>query len=163
MEVHSIKLSVRPPSFSGSDFATKADLLTTYNRVTPTMRNNFFNPMGYIYCLYASHDGNPRYIGKTFDDPSYRLKQHVTAALQKSPGPLYEWVRETWRRGAEVRSYTLQEDIIPKELDNFERYWMRQFFGLFNVAANVKPVQRDTKIGAQVRVSLQQQCSEQDD
>ena len=90
----------------------------------------------YIYCLYSTEDGVPRYVGRAADKVSYRFKQHVTAALEKAPGPLYDWMREVWRSDFDVLVHTLQEGIIPKDETLFEQYWIDQFPALLNVAGN---------------------------
>jgi hypothetical protein len=60
----------------------------------------------YIYCLYLTEDGEPRYIGQTSDKVNYRLKRHVTAALDHEAGPLYEWILNVSRRDFDVAVYT---------------------------------------------------------
>jgi hypothetical protein len=110
----------------------------------------------YIYCLYSTEDGEPRYVGRASDKVSFRFKQHITAALEKQPGALYDWIRDVWRRGFDIAVHTLQEGIVPKDLDMFERYWMDQFSDLLNVAGNNRPSQ-DTAVGSQVRAALKAQ------
>ncbi len=56
--------------------------------------------------------------------------------MDKEPGELYEWIRNTWRNGYDVSFHTLQEGIVPKDLDMFERYWIAQFTNLLNVVSN---------------------------
>lgn len=90
----------------------------------------------YVYCLYSTEDGVPRYVGRTDDKVSYRFKQHITAALEKEPGALYDWVRDVWRRGHDIGVFTLQEGIMPKDHAMFEQYWIDQFAGLLNVVGN---------------------------
>lgn len=90
----------------------------------------------YIYCLYSTEDGVPRYVGRAADKVSYRFKQHVTAALEKEPGTLYDWMRDVWRSDFDVLVHTLQEGIIPKDEALFEQYWIDQFSRLLNVAGN---------------------------
>lgn len=90
----------------------------------------------YVYCLYSSEDGVPRYVGRADDKVSYRFKQHITAALEMEPGPVYDWIRDVWRRGHDVGVFTLQEDVIPKDRAMFEQYWIDQFAGLLNVVGN---------------------------
>jgi hypothetical protein len=109
--------------------------------------------MSYIYCLYSTEDGEPRYIGKTADKVSYRFRQHITAALEKEPGALYDWIQEVWRRGHDVMFHTLQEEIIPKDEDMFEQYWVAQFAKLLNVIGNSRPTD-DTQLGKQVTAAL---------
>lgn len=90
----------------------------------------------YVYCLYSTEDGVPRYVGRADDRVSYRFKQHVTAALEKEPGALYDWMRDVWRSEFDVGIFTLQEGIIPKDHAMFEQYWIDQFAGLLNIAGN---------------------------
>jgi hypothetical protein len=90
----------------------------------------------YIYCLYSTEDGMPRYVGRAAEKVSYRFKQHVTAALEKAPGVLYDWMREVWRSDFDVLVHTLQEGIIPKDEALFEQYWIDQFPTLLNVVGN---------------------------
>jgi hypothetical protein len=92
--------------------------------------------VGYIYCLYSTEDGIPRYVGRANDKVSYRFKKHVTAALDKEPGPVYDWMRDVWRRGHDVAAYMLQQRIVPKDAEMFELYWIDQFSELVNVAGN---------------------------
>jgi len=90
----------------------------------------------YVYCLYSTEDGVPRYVGRGADKVSYRFKQHVTAALEKEPGPLYDWMRDVWRSDFDVLVHTLQEGIIPKDEAMFEQYWIDQFSTVLNVTGN---------------------------
>lgn len=104
---------------------------------------------GYVYCLYSTEDGVPRYVGRADDKVSYRFKQHVTAALEKESSPLYDWIRDVWRRGYDVGVFTLQEGIIPKDRDMFELYWIEQFSGLLNVSGN-RPSKANSAVALQV-------------
>lgn len=90
----------------------------------------------YVYCLYSTEDGVPRYVGRADDKVSYRFKQHVTLALEKEPGAVYDWMRDVWRKDFDVGVYTLQEGIVPKDHAMFEQYWIDQFAGLLNVVGN---------------------------
>jgi hypothetical protein len=110
----------------------------------------------YIYCLYSTEDGVPRYVGRAGDKVSYRFNQHVTAALEKEPGLLYDWIRDVWRTGHDVAVHTLQEKIVPNDVDMFEQYWIDQFANLLNVVGNRKLI-KDTPIGLQVRAALKAQ------
>jgi hypothetical protein len=60
----------------------------------------------------------------------------VAAALEKESGPLYDWMRDVYRRDHDVLCHTLQEAITPMDLDLFERYWIGQFSGLLNSIGN---------------------------
>jgi hypothetical protein len=110
----------------------------------------------YIYCLYSTEDGVPRYVGKVDDKVSYRFKEHVTAALEQEPGALYVWMREVWSSEYDVAVFTLQEGIIPKDHAMFEQYWIGQFAGLLNVAGN-KPAQQHSAVAKQVIAAIQDQ------
>lgn len=89
----------------------------------------------YIYSLYSTEDGVPRYIECTGDRVSYRFKQHVAAALDQAPGPLYAWMHAVWRGGFDVEFYTLQEGVARVDEAMFEQYWIDQFTDLLNVGA----------------------------
>lgn len=110
----------------------------------------------YIYCLYSTGDGVPRYVGKVDDKVSYRFKEHVTAALEQEPGALYDWMRDVWRSEFDVAVFTLQEGIIPKDHAMFEQYWIGQFAGLLNVVGN-KPAQQHSAVAKQVIAAIQDQ------
>jgi hypothetical protein len=90
----------------------------------------------YVYCLYSTKDGVPRHIGRADDRVSYRFKQHITAALEKEPGHLYDWIRDVWRQGHDVGVFTLQEGVSPQDYDMFENYWTSQFAALLNNAGD---------------------------
>lgn len=104
----------------------------------------------FVYCLYSTEDGQPRYVGRTTDKVSYRYRQHVTAALEKEPGQLYDWMRDVWRAGYDVNVFTLQEQIVPADLPMFEQYWIGQFPGLLNVHGNGKGCKPGGKVAQQV-------------
>jgi hypothetical protein len=106
----------------------------------------------FVYCLFSTEDGHPRYVGQTGDSVDRRLKQHVVAALDKKPGALCDWMRDVWRRGYEIEVYTLQKDIMPKDVLNFEKYWTAQFNGLLN--SGLAPDAIDTPLGAELRAAL---------
>jgi hypothetical protein len=110
----------------------------------------------YVYCLYSTEDGIPRYVGKAADKVSYRFKQHVTAALEKEPGALYDWMRDVWRSEFDVAVHTLQEGIIPKDENMFERYWIEQFSNLLNVAGN-RATKEPSSVAQQVIAALRAQ------
>ena len=89
--------------------------------------------MGEIYCLYSPQDGRPRYVGQTGSQSRARFNQHVTQALRKEPGSLYDWMRGLYAAGSDPDYHVLQEDIIPADLDFYERYWIAQFDNLLNI------------------------------
>lgn len=107
----------------------------------------------YVYCLYSTEDGVPRYVGRASDRVSYRFKQHVAAALEKEPGALYDWMRDVYRRSYDVLCYTLQEGIAPMDLDLFEGYWIRQFAGLLNTVGT-KSDTEDSEVAKRIRAYL---------
>ena len=106
--------------------------------------------MGEIYCLYATDDEMPRYVGQTDGASPRRFKQHVTAALEKAEGNVYDWIREVWRDGHEIEHFVLQTDIIPGDLDFYEKYWMTQFSDLLNIRGNVDSPSTQTEVGQRV-------------
>lgn len=112
---------------------------------------------GYIYCLYSTQDGAPRYIGQTSDKVSYAFRHHVTAALEKEDGPLYAWIREVWHREHDINFYVLQARIAPKDLDMFEAYWVSQFAGLLNTVPGSKQAIADSHLAQQIKAVLAEQ------
>lgn len=112
----------------------------------------------YVYCLYSTEDGEPRYVGRATDKVSYRFRQHVTAALEQEAGPLYDWMRDIWRRGHDIAFYMLQEGIAPKDVDMFEQYWISQFSNLLNVVGN-QGGKSDSKLANQVVAAIRAQLN----
>lgn len=110
----------------------------------------------YVYCLYSTEDGVPRYVGRASDKLSYCFKQHVTAALEKQPSTLYDWMRDVWRRDHDIGVYTLQDGITPADLDLFEKYWIDQFADLLNVVDN-KASKVDTSVAKQIKAAIRTQ------
>jgi hypothetical protein len=110
----------------------------------------------YVYCLYSTEDGVPRYVGRTDDKVSYRFKQHITAALEQEAGAVYDWIRDVWRRGHDIGVFTLQEGIMPKDLAMFEQYWIDQFAGLLNVVGN-RADKRTSALAQQVVAAINAQ------
>jgi hypothetical protein len=113
----------------------------------------------YVYCLYSTENGVPRYVGRAADKVSYRFKQHVTAALEKEPGALYDWMRDVWRSDFDVLVHTLQEGIIPKDEAMFEQYWIDQFSTLLNAAGN-RVGKEISPVGRQVVAALRAQIEQ---
>ncbi len=113
----------------------------------------------YVYCLYSTADGVPRYVGRAADKVSYRFKQHVTAALEKEPGSLYDWMRDVWRGDFDVLVHTLQEGVIPKDEAMFEQYWIDQFSTLLNVAGN-RPGKEASPVAQEVITALRAQIEQ---
>ena len=87
---------------------------------------------------------------------SYRFKQHVTSALDKESGPVYDWMRDVWRRNYDVAVYILQQEIIPKDVELFEQYWIDQFANLLNVVGN-KARPANSPIANQICAAIQAQ------
>jgi hypothetical protein len=110
----------------------------------------------YVYCLYSTENGVPRYIGRTEDKVSYRFKQHIAAALEKEPGGLYDWIRDAWREGHDIGVFTLQEGIMPKDHGMFEQYWIDQFGDLLNVVGN-KEGKKNSPVAQQVISAIEAQ------
>jgi hypothetical protein len=113
----------------------------------------------YVYCLYSTGDGLPRYVGRADDKVSYRFKQHVTAALDREAGALYDWIREVWRQGDDVAPFTLQEGIAPKDHAMFENYWIDQFDNLLNVTGN-RAGKKNSRVAEQVISAIQRQLEQ---
>jgi len=112
----------------------------------------------YVYCLYSTEDGRPRYVGKASDKVSYRFRKHVADALDMVPGPVNDWIRDVWRRSFDVAFYTIQERIIPDDLNMFEQYWIDQFADLVNVVGN-KPGKSDSAVAKQITDAIRRQLA----
>lgn len=72
----------------------------------------------YIYCLYSTEDGVPRYVGKVDDKVGYRFNEHVTAALEQESGARF---RSNWhgparaRRAKPAPSHQLDLHLAPDQ------------------------------------------------
>jgi hypothetical protein len=110
--------------------------------------------MGVVYGLFSTRDGLVRYVGQTEYTARKRLDLIVTKALDHESGALYDWVRTEWRSGAEVRAYVLQDDIIPADLELFERYWIEQFAGLLNASSQIEGPWTTSGTGKRVNASI---------
>jgi hypothetical protein len=110
----------------------------------------------YVYCLYSTENGVPRYVGRADDEVSYRFKQHITAALEMEPGAVYYWIRDVWRQGHDIGVFTLQEGVMPRDHAMFEQYWIDQFADLFNVLGN-RGDQANSVVAQQVISAIQAQ------
>jgi hypothetical protein len=111
--------------------------------------------MPYVYCLYSTQDGVPRYIGRTEGEPERRLNQHLARALEETDrSALYEWIRSVLRSGHLVDLHVLQQEIAPKELDMFEKYWISQFTNLVNTTYHGIKGNQSTAIGEQIAHAL---------
>lgn len=113
----------------------------------------------FVYCLYSTEDGVPRYVSRATDKVSYRFKQHVTAALEKEPGVLYDWMCDVWRSDFDVLVYTLQEGIAPRDEAMFERYWIDQFSTLLD-AAGSRTGKEPSPVAKQVITALRAQIEQ---
>ncbi len=112
----------------------------------------------YVYCLYSTADGVPRYVGKASDKVSYRFRKHVAAALDMEEGAVYDWIRQLWKQDHDVAVHTLQEGIMPRDLDLFEQYWIDQFAELVNKRGN-RPDKTNSRIADQITKGIQQQLT----
>lgn len=112
----------------------------------------------YVYCLYSTADGIPRYVGKASDKVSYRFRKHVAAALDMEEGPLYDWIRDLWKQDHDVAAYTIQEAIMPRDLDMYEQYWIDQFADLLNIRGN-KTGKKNSLVANQITTGIQQQLT----
>jgi hypothetical protein len=110
--------------------------------------------MGVVYGLFSTRDGLVRYVGQTEYTARKRLDMIVTKALDHESGALYDWVRTEWRSGAEVRAHVLQDEIIPADLELFERYWIEQFAGLLNSEFQGESARATTSVGQRVNTSI---------
>ena len=119
--------------------------------------------MGEIYCLYASENGIPHYVGMTEGSAEKRWKKHLTSALDKVSGELYDWMRDVTRRSGYIDFHVLQAGIIPADLQFYEEYWITQFPDLFNVRSNSTPPVAPSKIGSQVILAIKAKLVIQDE
>ena len=117
--------------------------------------------MGEIYGLYSTNECYIRYVGQTEYNARKRLDLTVTKALEHEPGALFNWVREQWSNGAEIETYTLQDDIIPADLDLYEGYWIEQFDRLLNVKGQTDPARGCSAVGRRINAAVQVRVSGQ--
>jgi hypothetical protein len=75
-----------------------------------------------------------------------------------APGPVNEWIRDVWNRSHDVVFYTIQERIIPADLNMFEQYWIDQFADLVNVVGN-KSGKSDSVVAKQITEAIKQQLA----
>jgi hypothetical protein len=115
-----------------------------------------------IYCLYSSADGIPRYVGPTEESADKAFKRHVTAALDMEIGRLYDWIRAVWRAKREIGYHVLQTNVVPTELDFYQRYWINQFAGLLNVDSQDAPPGRNTGVESDVILAIKAKLVVQD-
>ena len=110
--------------------------------------------MGVIYGLYSTGEGEVRYVGQTEYTARKRLDLIITKALDHESGTLHDWVRDEWRAGHEVRTYVLQDDLIPADLEMFEAYWIEQFSGLLNARPPVDAARGTTEVGRRINDAI---------
>lgn len=110
--------------------------------------------MALIYGLFSTGDGQVRFVGQTEYTARKRLDLVVTKALDRQPGALYDWVRDQWRAGHEVHVYSLQDHVIPADLEVFEAYWIEQFSGLLNHTPPVGPARSTSEVGQRVNNAI---------
>ena len=96
----------------------------------------------------------PKYVGQTGRDVFDEFNQHVTAALDRMPGDLNDWIRAVWARGHEVEAYQIQEGITAKDVDMFEYYWRDQFAELVTVSGS-QPGKTNTAYADQITSAIQ--------
>jgi hypothetical protein len=109
--------------------------------------------MGVIFGLFLTGEGLIRSVAQTEYTAEKCLELSITKALDREEGPLYDWIREVWREGHEVRARVLQDNVIPAELAMFEGYWMEQFDGLIDGPARGS-VAGTTEVGDRVHDDL---------
>lgn len=118
--------------------------------------------MGIIFGLYSTRDGQIRYIGQTEYTSSKSLDRIITRALDQEEGTLYDWVRDEWRTEHEVRTYVLQDGIIPTDLEMFETYWIEQFASLLNNTISGSKERSTSKIGQRINTTILAQINGSD-
>jgi hypothetical protein len=110
--------------------------------------------MSSIYCLYATSNGHPRYIGQTTKPVELRLAQHLGDARRQSQTPLCRWIRATTADGFRIHFHTLQAAVAPADLNLFERYWMGQFANLLNTGPGMPRTLADSAVAIALQQSL---------
>ncbi len=109
--------------------------------------------MSFIYCLFSTENGVPRYVGQTCAAVGDRLNQHLRAASHRPQTRLHRWIRTSQRRGFEIRAHLLQMAVHPAEMNLSEHYWRQQFAGLLNRVGR-SDRRRHTSIGQTVERAL---------
>ena len=75
-----------------------------------------------------------------------------------APGPVNDWIRDLWNRSHDVVFYTIQERIIPDDLNMYEQYWIDQFADLVNVVGN-KSGKSDSVVAKQITEAIKKQLA----
>jgi hypothetical protein len=110
--------------------------------------------MAEVFCLYSTVDGRPRYIATTAGSSEKTYKKHVTLALEKESGEVFDWMRESWRKKSDIGFYVLQTGIKAKELEFYEKYWIAQFPRLINGRGSGKRVKKASDIARQITIAI---------
>lgn len=113
--------------------------------------------MGAIFGLYSTRDGLVRYVGQTEYTARKSLDHIVTKALDREPGALFDWLRDEWRGDYEVRAHLLQDDVVPADLEMFERYWTEQFSDLLNVESAADRQRPTSELGQRINAAIKAQ------
>jgi hypothetical protein len=109
--------------------------------------------MSFIYCLYSTENGVPRYVGQTCAAVGCRLNQHLRDASRQGRTRLHRWIRTAQSRGFEVRVHLLQMAVHPADMNFYEHYWRQQFAGLLNRTGR-SDRRRHTAVGEVVERAL---------
>lgn len=78
----------------------------------------------YIYALTDPRTEEVRYIGKTVNEPSDRLKGHVKEAQRGVRVYKYDWIRSLLSLGLEPNVSVLEIVFIPNDWQERERWWI---------------------------------------
>ena len=110
--------------------------------------------MGVVYGLYSTREGTVRHVGQAADTAAGDLDMLVTKALDQESGALFDWIRNEWRLGCEIRPYIIQDQIVLADLEMFETYWVAQFDGLLTAAPSANPNHRTTALGERINDAI---------
>lgn len=78
----------------------------------------------------------------------------VAKARNGEPEILFDWIRDEWRDGHEIRPYVIQDETAPADLEMFEAYWAGQFAGLLNAGPSADPNRSTTALGERVNDAI---------
>lgn len=90
--------------------------------IIPTFRSS--NRWSRIYALCES-SGVPRYVGKTSNWLTVRLRAHKKAALNGSKLPVHQWLKDQIDRG--IINLILLENVSNHVADEKEKWWIHKF------------------------------------